>query len=224
MKRTRMKQTYTIAGISAVAIVLVAGFSYYWASGSLAEKNSEISLLQSSLGEKDNEIGSLQGQVENGQTFSTLYLKAMNHYVDADYWRGEAHAYYGEAHDCYEDGFFLLAKGYWTSAKDSYSYSRSEYEAAKALFELAEPYAPNETYRNLTTKYVLFMESGAKMMGYIYEASEYYASASDYYYQERWSQGDSQLAIANERIASHGNEVLIYNDLLAEIDSLIEML
>lgn len=210
MKRTRMKQTYMIAGISVVAIVLVAGLSYIWASGSLAQKDSEISLLQE--------------QVENNQTFLTLYLKAMNRYADAEYYRAEAYAYYGEAYDCYESGFYLLARDYWTSAMDPYSYAKSNYEAAKALFEQAEPYAPNEIYRNLTTKYVPLMESGAKIMGYIYEASEYYTSASNYYYQEKWEQGNSQLAIGSERLASHDDEVPIYSNLLSEINSLIEML
>jgi len=223
-KQARVKQTYIIVGISIVAIILAVGLSYIWASGSLTAKDSEIRSLQESNAQKDNEISSLQRQVENGQTFMKLYLKAMDHYTDEETNFAVGEDYYDWGSYYYDYADYEAAAEYWTYAMDYYFYADSEYGDAKALLETAESYAPNETYRNLAAKYVQLIESGAKIAIYIYEASEYYASASTYYSQGRWDEGNSQLAIGSVRIASHDDEVLIYNDLLSEIDSMIEML
>lgn len=148
----------------------------------------------------------------------------MNHYMMEESNWGIAESYYDWASYSYDYDNLEGAAEYWTYAMGYYSYAEGEYRDAKALFRTAENYAPNKSYRNLAVKYTQLMESGAKIAVYKYEASEYFASASTYYSQGKWDQGDSALETGNERIASHDNEVIIYNDFLSEIESIIETL
>lgn len=220
-----------IVAIFVVAVFLVAGFSYYLGSRSQTEKDDEIDSLRRNLAEKDtiiagknSEISSLQGQIEDGQTFTKLYAKAMDHYIIEESYRASGYGYHDWAGYSYDYGDYQEATDYWTYAMDYFSFAEGEYRDAKALFKVAKDYVPNEDYQNLADKYIQLTDSGAKIMMYMYEASEYYASASTYYSQGKWAEGDAQLEIGNERISAHDNEVPIYNDLLSEIESIIEML
>lgn len=213
-----------------VAIVISTGFGY-WIGKSTKNGEGEIESLQRSLAEKDNiiagkniQLNSLQDQIEDGQMFTKLYAKAMNHYMAEESNYALATSCYDWASYSYDYGDYQEAADYWTYAMDYFSYAEEEYRDAKALFGTAKDYAPNEDYQGLADKYFQLMESGAKIMSYMYEASEYYASASTYYFQGKWIEGDTQLEIGNERISAHDDEVPIYNDILSEIESIIEVL
>lgn len=217
-----MKQTYVVVGISVVAIVLVAGFSYYWASGSLAEKDSEISSLQGSLVEKDNTIASLESQIENTRNFERLLLKGMEYYEDGLVNVGYGGSNHDEFSTTYEGGFYLLAQGYANSMDIYYGYATNNFGHAKARFELARSYAPNEKYLHLIDNYINAAEYGRQIYSEMHQVGEYYASACNYYDQGLWSTGTEQLEEGNNHLAVRDNLVLIYNEYLANIDALLD--
>lgn len=216
-KRKRLVPTYIIGSIFVVVIVIVAGFSYYWASESLVAKDSEIDSLE-------EEIRNLQEKFENSVEFTTLYLKANDAIGDAWVNEGTATEYYDWGGYFYDYDNFSGADEYWTYAMDYYYFAAGYYRESKVFFGRAKDLAPTEDYGTVMQKYEELAESGAKIMDYMYEAAEYFASASLYYSQGKWEQGDSALETGNERIASHDAEVPIYNDLLSEIKVIEDLL
>lgn len=203
--------------IFVVVVLLVAGISYYWASGSLTEKDSEISSL-------NEEIGDLQEKLENTIEFTTLYLKARN--VIGDAWANDKAAWdsYDWGGYYYEYDNYDGADEYWTYAMDYFAYVAEGYRNSKPFFRHAENLAPTEDYADLMRTYKELAECGTKRSDYMYEASEYYAATARYYAQGKWEHGDAQLAIGNERLASHDSLVSTYNDLLAETNAIEDRL
>lgn len=217
MGKAKSKTTRVIGIISIVAVLIVAGFSYYWANTGLAEKDDEIDSL-------NEEIRNLQEKFENTIEFTTLYLKARNEIGGA--WTNERTAddYHDWGGRYYESDNLGGADEYWTYAMDFYSYAAEDYRSSRVLFGRAGDFAPTEDYADLMQKYTRLAESGVKLMDYLYQASEYLAATSRYYLQEKWEQGDGQLEKGNEFISAHDNEVPIYNDLLAEINVIEDLL
>ncbi|GAI09160.1 unnamed protein product, partial [marine sediment metagenome] len=205
-----------------VAIVLVIGISYYWTSASLADKNSEISSLQESLTEKSSEIATLKSYIENVQSFEKLLLKGISHQEDGLVNVGYGKSDYDDFSRNYEAGFYDAAQGYAESVDIFYGYAVNCFESAKARFEQARRYAPNDKYLQLIDNYINATECGRRLYNEMHQVGEYFASACNYYFQGLWSTGDKELEEGNIHLEAHDNLVPIYNEYLANIDTLLD--
>ena len=63
-------------------------------------------------------------------------------------------------------------------------------------------------------------EGADKSYWAMYEACEYFESASNYYNKERYDTGDSELKSGNEKILKHDGLIKTYNSYLAKIEVL----
>jgi regulator of replication initiation timing len=186
--------------------------------------SDERDILQGQVNQLSTEKDMLQGEIENHQEFLVLCLKGYEKLGTAWKNEGAAEEDYDEASYWYDEGFYLLTEEYAGYAMAYYGYASQNYRDAKALFEQAKNCTPTDTCYELVVAYVGLTESGAKIMDYMYEASEYFASAAGHYAKGEYAAGDADIETMNERISSHDAEVPIYNDYLAEIRSILEIL
>lgn len=222
--KKRTKPIHIVGAISIVAILIVAGFSYYLANSSLAEKDDEISSLQELIENKDWQITLLQGDAENHQDFLRMMSNGWMELGTAWLHKGAAQANYDEASYTYSLDFYPLTQKYADSAKDSYDFAAQSYGNAKAFFQLAKNYASTDTLYQLAAIYGELVDSGAKLMYDLYEANEYFAAAANEFERGDYVSGNAYIELMNQSISEHDNEAPIYNDYLSQIYALLETL
>ena len=199
---------------------------------------SEKSNLESGLREKEKLLADKQSlieerekEIESTKTFYERYIKASNNFAlatsnsaTADYYYYLASASYEDAEASWQDTI-----DYCVEARDYYSLASQDYNNAEALFKKAKEIAPAGDWTTLVAKYELLMDSGSKIEMYMYEACEYFETATLKYSQ--WSQyndnsyklaGDDAIDDMNSKIRAHDAEVPKFNKYLADINAILE--
>jgi len=204
MNKTKIELTKT-ALISLILIVMVisAGSSYY-----LTKQSAEA-------------------EIERSQEFMDSYLLAQATLQLAGTLSAEGDDYYDLASYYYDYGYYQEVIDNSVMARSYYTSSSQEYKTAKALFEQTDKIAPND-YHELIINYVGLCDAASNIDSCMYEACEYFESAShkyDQYYETGdegyYNIGNAELEKMNEKIRKHDEWVDVYNTYFANIDALL---
>jgi len=233
MKKSDIK----VLPIFLIILVFFTGLTYYMTNQSNQSKienlesryNSEIETLSTQINDIQTQLEEKNQELEMIQNFMGTYFKAMNHLYLAWIAKVNAEYYYDLASWSYDNNYLQDTIDYCVQARSYYLDASQKFKNSEALFKKANNTAPNEHYIYLSTSYVGLTDSGSKLMTYMYEACEYFESASLKYLQyydtgneEIYEIANSELEEMNKRIEKHDKEVDIYNDYLAEINAILE--
>lgn len=186
-------------------------------SSELEQKQAELVLKEVSLAEKEVVI-------QNTKSFFDTYIKATTKWELAN------------SNDNAGDFYFDLAKDYYSDpnapwsytiesckiAREYFSTAAGEYNNAEALYKKAKEKAPDYYWTSLTTQFSLLMNSASIIVWNKFESCEYLESTAQSYYNGDITGANWALAESNKKIAAHDKEVLVYNDILAEINAILE--
>jgi len=204
MKKTKIELTKTtLILLILIAMVVSAGSSYY-----ITKQSAQL-------------------EIERNQEFMDKYLLASSTLQLAWTVSAEADYYYDLADYYYSYGSFQEMIDNSVMARSYYLSSSQEYKNAKALFEQANKIAPSNYYE-LINNYIGLCDAGSNIDSCMYEACEYFESASrqyDLYYQTGdegyYDVANSELERGNEKIREHDRLVEDYNIYLAQINALL---
>jgi len=121
----------------------------------------------------------------------------------------------------YKDGYLEEAINSCSLARDTYMASNEHYHKAINYFKKANETAQEE-YEEKIKLYIKASDIAINMNYAIYEACEYLETASDYYLNNNFENGDKAIEKANEKIKLRDSYVKEYNDYLSKLEILEE--
>lgn len=160
-------------------------------------------------------------EIENIEKFNKDYNKAITNFNQAGFNEEDAEDYYDLNSEYSGDGYDLLSIEYCEDARKLYALANSYHQDAITYFEEADKTAKEE-YKELIGYYIKVSNQAIEINWAMYEACEYFESASNYYWQEFYESGDSELEIGNEKITLHDSLVRDYNKYISKIEMLEE--
>ena len=160
-------------------------------------------------------------QIERIEKFNKYYFKGVAEFNKGDSDKSDATYNYDLWSFYYDEDYLLDSIEYCVSARDLYASSNSYYQDSISNFEEANKTAEEE-YKELIDYYIKASNQAIELNWAMYEACEYYESASNLYSKELWDSGDAELEIGNEKIDLHDSLVRDYNEYISKIKLLEE--
>ena len=120
----------------------------------------------------------------------------------------------------YDEGYLFDSISYCVKARDYYSKANGHNQKAIQYFKKVN--STLEEFNILANKYTLLLDKDIDINWAMYEACEYYESASSSYDKGDYDTGDNELKIGNKRINTHDNLIKGFNEIYAEIELLEE--
>ncbi len=122
----------------------------------------------------------------------------------------KAEQYYTEASYSYEDENYNLVESNCRLARGYYLEESQGYKRIKAELKAVE------IEDNLIYIYIDSLDALIEIANNMFEACEYFESASRYYDMNNYDMGGSEIEGMNEKIRDHDKAVEVYNNLLEE--------
>jgi len=188
-----------------------------------SDLQDNINELQVSLQDKEAELTDKTKELEDQKSFFDTYIKGEN-----EFGLGVGNGYYGDyyyqlASYSYED----TASSYQdvidncVQARTYYNTASQNYLNAEALYKKAKGLTSDEYWDSLADKSADLSDSASKIALNMYEACEYFETASLNYGQGQMIAGDGAIESMNKKIAQHDKEVLTHNKILAQINAIM---
>ena len=163
----------------------------------------------------------LEDEIERIEEFNKYYFKGVTEFNNGIFDNSNAEFNYDSWSFYYDEGYFLDSIEYCVSARDLYASANSYHQDSISNFEEAYKIA-EEKYKGLIDYYIKASDQAIDINWAMYEACEYFESASDSYSKELWDSGDAELEIGNEKIELHDSLVRDYNKYISKIEVLEE--
>ncbi len=164
---------------------------------------------------------SYQNELERVEDFNKYYNKGVIAFNNGEFEYSDAEYNYDLWSSYYDEGYLEDSIEYCVGARDLYSSANSYNQNAIANFEEADKLA-DEDYKDLINYQIKALKQSIEINWAMYEACEYFESASNAYSKELFETGDSELAIGNEKIVLHDSLVVDYNYYISKIEVLQE--
>ena len=190
-------------------------------STKLQDKELELDQSKIKVIELQQQITELQLDTDNLEKFNNFYSKALMEHTLAYYDESGADYNYDLYGWYYKQGYFSDSVEYCVAARDLFISSNSHHQKAKSYFEEADKIA-KEKYNELIDNYIKLHTISIDINWAMYEACEYFESASSKYAQGYYDSGDSELKIGNEKIRKHDSLITQHNTYLSKIEVLEE--
>ncbi len=152
---------------------------------------------------------SIESYSQENYIFKTI-LKADNDFSKISIVIQKAERFYDEASYSYEDGNYNLVESNCRLSREYYSEGSQGYRKIKAELK------SKEIEDKLIYIYFDILNSMIKITDSMFEACEYFESASRYYNMEDYAMGGGEIDFMSKKIRDHDEEVEIYNNLLEE--------
>ncbi len=154
--------------------------------------------------------------LETDAEFNEYFQKGILSSLNGVYNDGIANYNYDLWGFYYDQGYYEDSIEYCVEARDAWALSNTDYGNARAYFEEANKTAKG-LYPELLGYYVEYYKQTININWAMYEACEYFESASNYYSQGIYTTGDSELESGNEKIVLHDGLIVPFNELFAKI-------
>ena len=162
-----------------------------------------------------------QNEIERIEEFNKYYFEAITNFDEGEFDNYNAELNYDSWSFYYDENYLLESIEYCVDARDLYASANSYNQDAISNFEEADKIAKEE-YKELIDYYIKALNQSIEINWAMYEACEYFESASNDYYKGLWDSGDSELEIGNEKIVLHDSLVRDYNKYVSKIKILEE--
>jgi len=222
-----MKKITLLAIILSILLILSMIYTTYIQTinfkinNKLDIQNNKIKKLNSEYLTEKNNNNNLTKINKNNSLFINTYFISLSKFYNAIDIEETASAKYDLACIYYEEEKWTDAIETYDNAMDYYASAGDKYRDAKELFTITIKYTNNLSYISLCDIYTKLMESASKLTYYLYETSEYMQSACRYYKNGNYNIGGEQIDRANVKIILHDEEVIIYNNLFAELNNIL---
>ena len=158
---------------------------------------------------------------EESEEFTKYFNRGVDLSNDAEFEYADAEYNYALWSLYYDQDYLLESIDYCIEAREFYASANSYNQDAIANFEEADKIAEEE-YKELISYHLKALDHAIEINWAMYEACEYFESASNYYDQELYETGDAELEIGNEKIDIHDSLIVSYNRYISKIDMLEE--
>ncbi len=162
-----------------------------------------------------------QNEIERIEEFNKYYFKGVTDFNNGIFDKYNAEFNYDSWSFYYDEGYFSDSIEYCVAARDLYVSANSYHQDSISNFEEADKIA-EEKYKELISYYIKASDKAIDINWAMYEACEYFESASDSYSEELWDTGDSKLETGNQKIDLHDSLVRDYNKYVSKIEILEE--
>jgi len=163
----------------------------------------------------------LQDEIVVKEKYIKYFQKAKDEHILALLAKSDAERYFNLWVYYYDEGMFSESIGFCVEARDYYAESNSFHQKAIQYFANAREYAVDEQVE-LVDAYIDYSNITIDINWAMYEACEYFESASKYYSNELWEAGDNEREKANERIRKHDSLIKKANEYNSKITVLEE--
>ncbi len=160
-------------------------------------------------------------KINNVEEFNKYYSNGLAEFNDGVYNNNNAEYNYDLWSFYYDEGYYYDSIGYCVNARDLYAESNSNNQNAIANFEEANKFSKDK-YKELIYYYIEASSQSIEINWAMYEACEYFESASNLYDKELYVSGDAEIEIGNEKIILHDSLVRDYNKYISKIELLEE--
>lgn len=181
----------------------------------------KIESYENIINESKHETENLKAQIEKIEKFNKYYQKAKENHMYALISKADAEYMYELWSAYYNEQYYADSIAFCETARESYTESNSNHQSAIEYFKKAKDYA-DEQYTTLIEAYIKYSETSIEINWAMYEACEYFESASKYYSKGIKDIGDSEIDNANEKIMQHDNMIRELNEYAAKIDMMEE--
>lgn len=188
----KQSKTYIIFGIVLVLIIILSSYITF------SYNNSKI---------------------ERIEDFNKYYSKGLTDFNNAIFDNYNAEFNYDSWSFYYNEGYYYDSIEYCVAARELYVSSSSYHQNSISYFEEANKVA-KEQYNELVNYYIKASDQAIEINWAMYEACEYFESASSLYDQGFLESGDSELEIGNTRIELHDSLIRDYNKYISKIEIL----
>ncbi len=181
----------------------------------------EIKQLNVQLEEKEKEIIKTKQELNDVEQFNKFYTKALIEYNNGIFDKTTGNYNFDLWGFYYDQGYFVDSIQYCQLAREQFSSSNGYYQNTISYFEESKETADNK-YIKLIDYYVKASDIVIDINWAMYEACEYFESASDFYSRELYETGDSELEKGNKKIIKHDSLIKEYNSYISKIEVLEE--
>ena len=185
--------------------------------------NKELSIKDAEIESLQQKVVSLEQELKDSQHFNKYYNKAEKEYLTALFNSGDAEYNYEMSGWYYDDDYFVEAISYCEGARNLYVEANSNYQKSISYFVESNKTSPQQ-YKELIHYYIKVCDQAIDINWAMYEACEYFESASYQYIKNNWDVGDEALERSNEKILLHDSLVKSYNSDVARLDVLREQI
>ncbi len=181
----------------------------------------EIEQLNDQLEEEAKQIIELKQELKDVEQFNKFYTKALVEYNNGIFDRSDANYDYDLWSFYYNEGYYFDSIQYCVAARELFSSSNSYYQKTISYFDEAKKTA-DDKYDELIDFYIKASDIVIDINWAMYEACEYYESASDLYDKGLFEAGDEEIETGNEKILIHDSLIKEYNSYIFKIEVLEE--
>jgi len=158
----------------------------------------------------------LEQNIESREQYMKYYQNAKDEYFLALLAKADAERYFELWMYYYDESMFAESIGFCEEARTYYFKANTNHQNAIQYFKTAQEYT-NEKQNKLLQSYINYCNITIDINWAMYEACEYFESASKHYSREEWKLGDLEREKGNEKINKHDSLIKQANTYSSEI-------
>ena len=218
------KNIMIVLGIVLIVLIgvsVVLGFSNIDLRQKLSLKNTELNMIQNKL---DDNITALNDKTESlnlSNLFINTYLEGLGSYYDATEIQESADNKLDQAQIKYDNGYWSKALAWYWKAMEKYTDAWQKFNETKVIFNNAIEYEINKTYLDICLIYSNIMDASSNAMIYIYEASENYAAACEFYLDNDYNAAHKSMETAELKMTYYNEEIETVEDYLYNLNIIL---
>jgi len=218
------KNIMIVLGIVLIVLIgvsVVLGFSNIDLRQKLSLKNTELNMIQNKL---DDNITALNDKTESlnlSNLFINTYLEGLGSYYNATEIQESADYKLDQAQIRYDNGYWSKALAWYWKAMEKYTDAWQKFNETKVIFNNAIEYEINKTYLDICLIYSNIMDASSNAMIYIYEASENYAAACEFYLDNDYNAAHKSMETAELKMTYYNEEIETVEDYLYNLNIIL---
>ena len=207
-----------------VISIILAGFTILMLSGCTQPENppSDITALHTDINQCRADLDQHQIMLEQYERFFTIREKGDAKMQEQGAYAAIAEEHYNAASVAYDISAFDVVITECEEARTNYFTAQELARGAKVFYEESQKSAPTDFYNSIGGYYIQVADAQVNITSNLYEACEYFETASRMYDVEDWEGGGAAIESMNEKIESHDRWINVYNEAITKIRVLIE--
>lgn len=204
-----------------IGVTIVLGLSYGDLRQELSLKNTKLNSVQKKLDDNLSILNEKTELLSLSNLFINTYLEGLGSYYNATEIKETADYKFDQAQIRYDDGYWSKALAWYWDAMEWYNVAWEKFNETKVIFNNAIEYEINETYLDICLIYSDIMDASSNAMVYIYEATENYAAACEFYLENDYSAAHESMETAELKMTYYNEEIETVEDYQYDLNILL---
>lgn len=155
-------------------------------------------------------------QIQKVRDFDNYYFTGIINFNNGVFDKADAELNYDSWSFYYDEGYYFDSIEFCVEARELYASANSYHQDSVSNFEEAYKLAEQE-YKEIIEYYIKASDQAIKINWAMYEACEYFESASALYSKDLLESGNLEVEIGNEKIDLHDSLIIEYNQYVSKI-------